>query len=162
MYHYIGLATNHPSDSYLIFSDLMPRSEGSGTMDDGKHVTWWEINTPESLFGSQHYSQIPWKAPDTMQTVTQAIHKPFERADLRRPTPSCSVSSTLSDYVPDMAPFWENCRNLRPCLLPLSNLTRSNFLIKTHPLTCLTGLRPFPSQSAEATDITSPTAPRLL
>ena len=30
---------------------------------------------------------------------------PSERAGLRRPTPSCSVSSTLSDYVPDMTPF---------------------------------------------------------
>ena len=28
-----------------------------------------------------------------------------ERAGLRRPTPSCSVFSTLSDYVPDMTPF---------------------------------------------------------
>lgn len=70
-----------------------------------------------------------------------------ERADLRRPTPSCSVSSTLSDYVPDMPPFRENCRNLRPRLLPLSNLplTRSNFPIKTHPATCVTGLRPSPA-----------------
>ena len=29
----------------------------------------------------------------------------FERAGLHQPTPSCSVSSTLSDYVPDMTPF---------------------------------------------------------
>ena len=42
------------------------------------------------------------------------------------------------------------CPSPWPRLLPLSNL----------PLTCLTGLRPFPSQSAEATAITSPTAPR--
>ena len=59
--------------------------------------------------------------------------KPRERADLRRPTPSCSVFSALSDYVPDMPPFRENGRNLRPRLLPLSKLplTHSNFPINT-------------------------------
>ena len=45
------------------------------------------------------------------------------------------------------------CPSPWPRLLPLSNLpfTRSNFPIKTRPATCVTGLRPFPSQSAEAT-----------
>ena len=81
-----------------------------------------------------------------------------EGAGLHRPTPSCSVSSTLSDYVHDMPPFRENRRNLRPRLLPLSNLplTLSNFLIKTYLATCVTGLRPFPSQSAEATTLFQP------
>ena len=85
-----------------------------------------------------------------------------ERAGLCQPTLSCSVSSTLSDYVPDMTPFPGKWKKPRPRLLPFSNLplTRSNFLIKTRPATCVTGLRPFPSQSAEATAITSPTAPR--
>ena len=61
-----------------------------------------------------------------------------------------------------MSPTWplfrENRRNLRSRLLPLSNLplTCSNFLIKTRPATCLTGLWPFPSQSAEATTLPQP------